>query len=72
MKVIRHWWNGSWGRLTRRDVYVRTDGRAWEVEARLGGAEGRSTIRACPDEAAATAIAEGWLDRHFEWRQLPQ
>ncbi len=70
MRVVRHWWNGSWGRLNRRDVYVRTDGSAWEVEARLGGAEGRVTVRACDGEASAVALATSWLDERFRWQQL--
>lgn len=28
--VVRHWWNGTWGRLARRDVYIRTEGRSWK------------------------------------------
>ncbi|MFG2041978.1 hypothetical protein [Dactylosporangium sp. NPDC048998] len=39
-ETVRRWWNGSWGRLNRRDVYVRTDGVSFEVEVRLGGANG--------------------------------
>jgi hypothetical protein len=70
MRAVRHWWNGSWGRLSRRDVYVRTDGKRWEVEARLGGAEGRSTVWTHDDEAGALERARSWLDPRFTWTEL--
>ncbi len=41
METVGRWWNGTWGRLARRDVYLRI-GTVSEVEAREGGAEGRS------------------------------
>nr|BFE64547.1 hypothetical protein GCM10020063_090730 [Dactylosporangium thailandense] len=44
-QVLHHWWNGSWGRLNRRDVYVRSDGDQFELELRLGGSEGRQWRR---------------------------
>jgi hypothetical protein len=59
--VVRHWWNAKWGRLVRRDLYVRTDGRRWEVEARIGGAEGRSRRQVCHNEDEALALARRWL-----------
>jgi len=43
--VVKHWWNGRWGRLTRRDVYVRTHGKRYELELREGGSEGTSWRR---------------------------
>jgi hypothetical protein len=37
-----HWWNGTWGRLARLDVFLRIERPRWEVELREGEAEGRS------------------------------
>jgi hypothetical protein len=62
-RVYKHWWNGAWGRLVRRDVYVWTDGyRRWTVKARTGGAEGRSRRQAVHDEREALALAQRWRD----------
>jgi hypothetical protein len=62
-RVVKHWWNGNWGRLARRDVYLRADAdRRWVVEARTGGAEGRSRWQVVKDERAALALAQRWLD----------
>lgn len=52
--MVEHWWNERWGRLARRDVWLRTDGTRWRVEAQQGGREGgRLWGRTYPDEAAA-------------------
>src|SRR6266545_4637355 len=61
-RVVKHWWNGLWGRIARRDVYVITDGgRRWMVEAREGGADGRVKRRhECHDEREALALAQRW------------
>lgn len=42
MEQRKHWWNGRWGRLARRDVFLRVDADRWHVEQRAGGAEGVS------------------------------
>jgi hypothetical protein len=36
MDTVEHWWNGNWGRLFRRDVWLRTDGCVWQVEVKVG------------------------------------
>jgi hypothetical protein len=38
----KHYWNGRWGRMTRMDILIFEDGGVWTVQAREGGAEGRS------------------------------
>jgi hypothetical protein len=64
-----HWWNGSWGRLARRDVLLYEDAGQWTVEAREGGAEGRSAWREYADEQSARdrvatliSVGEGWRE----------
>jgi hypothetical protein len=68
-ETVHHWWNGTWGRLNRRDVYVRTDGATFDVEVRLGGASGRrwrrefTTLPDAVDEAARHRAADQtWRD----------
>jgi hypothetical protein len=71
-RVHRHWWNGSWGRLARRDVYVWFDGyRRWAVEARSGGAEGTKRRQAVHDEHTALELAKRWRDLGGrEWKDI--
>jgi len=65
----KHYWNGKWGRLARRDILVFEDGGAWLVEAREGGAErvliafvhGRSAPRtSCRAACAARSFPSAW------------
>jgi len=71
MRIERHWWNGNRGRQGRRDVYVRTDGSLWEVEAQVGGEEGRSKVQQCPGRASAMILADAWLGSRPDWREMP-
>ncbi|MEU1751980.1 hypothetical protein ABZ436_04875 [Micromonospora matsumotoense] len=52
---VSRWWNGSWGRLTRRDVWLSREVR-WHVVARAGDVETGRALRwefATEDEARA-------------------
>ena len=69
VRVEQHWWNGD-VRLARRDVYVRTDGRLWEVEARMGGPEGKAKVQQCPGKASALILADAWRGPRWHWRQI--
>lgn len=69
VRVEQHWWNGD-VRLARRDVYVRTDGQLWEVEAQMGGKEGKSKVQQCPGKASALILADAWRGSRWQWRQL--
>ena len=31
MRTVEHWWNGSWGSMTRRDVRLQVDDGQWRV-----------------------------------------
>lgn len=71
-RTIQHWWNGTWGRLARRDIYLRSQ-TVWRVELRQGGAEGRTKEWTFDSEAQARelidqAIAAG---QSGVWRQVP-
>ncbi|MCW2643877.1 MAG: hypothetical protein JWP76_6183 [Dactylosporangium sp.] len=65
-----HWWNGTWGRLARHDIYLYEDGGRWLVEAREGGADGRSRWYGYEDEDAATECVRGLLADSPHWRQM--
>jgi hypothetical protein len=65
-----HWWNRENSMRNRRDVYVRSDGEAWEVEAQIGGVNGRSRIQQCPSLAAAMILARAWRGGGPEWREV--
>ncbi|MGI5245662.1 hypothetical protein [Dactylosporangium sp. CA-139066] len=70
----RRWWNGSWSRLTRRDVYVRNaaDGR-WQVELRRGGPDGRVRTRAFGSEHDAVEwIESSVIVGGADWREVPR
>ena len=66
----RHWWNGRWSRLARRDIFVRPlDGR-WLVELRRGGPAGRSHTWPFGSERDAVAWVESALvDAEAGWRE---
>lgn len=70
MERRKHFWNGTWGRLARRDVYLYEDGGRWWVEAREGGAEGRSRWDDFTDEDAALARVLVLLDQPGQWTEL--
>src|SRR2546421_12438372 len=53
VRVERHWWNGNRSPGGRRDVFIRTDGQKWEVEAQSGGAAGRARGQQCPRPTSA-------------------
>ncbi|MFC7548113.1 hypothetical protein [Plantactinospora sp. GCM10030261] len=70
MRIERHWWNGDSARRSRRDVFVRTDGQLWQVEAQMGGADGRSRVQECPSRASALILANAWLGGRPGWREV--
>lgn len=49
-------------------MYIRTDGQAWEVEARTGGGAGRSKVYPCPGRQSAEILAGAWMDEQHQWR----
>jgi hypothetical protein len=70
MERRKHWWNGTWGRLARRDVYLYEDAGHWLVEAREGGAEGRSRWYEFADEDDALGCVNGLLAQPGDWRDV--
>ncbi|WP_199716616.1 hypothetical protein [Micromonospora musae] len=43
-ELVGRWWNGVWGRLTRRDVWLAREVR-WHVIARAGDSETGTVLR---------------------------
>ena len=69
--MVRHWWNQQWGRMARRDVYVRSDGTRFEVEDAQGGAEGRRWLALFDSVEEAVEEAEKHLlDPQDRWRDV--
>jgi len=68
---VAHWGNGTWGRLTRRDVYLHT-GQIWRAELRQGDAEGRVPVEDFINEADARAYVERALGAvtNVDWKEL--
>ena len=70
MERRKHWWNGTWGRLARRDIYLYNDGDRWLIEVREGGAEGRSKWFEYDDEEVALNDVRLLLVGPGRWREL--
>lgn len=70
VRVEQHWWNGEAGLRRRRDVFIRTDGERWEVEARAGGGTGRSKVHHCPGRHSAEILAGAWMNADMQWQSM--
>ena len=70
MEQRKHWWNGKWGRIARRDVFLRVSGDQWYVESRNGGADGVSHFFEYGSEDAALEEVRVLLSGPDDWREL--
>ena len=66
----RHWWNGRWGRIARRDIYLRAEGDRYAVEAREGGAEGTTRTWHPPTKKDALSLLDDLMSDQDGWREL--
>jgi hypothetical protein len=67
------WWNGRYGRLARRDIWLYTDGTTWRVEARNGDGDSAKWHHDYVDGTEARAVVAAMIDRTggpTEWRDL--
>jgi hypothetical protein len=56
--LVARWWNGRWGRLGRRDIWLRRR-TVWEVEARHGETDdGKSQRWEFTDDDEALAMIQ--------------
>ncbi|MET8912403.1 hypothetical protein [Micromonospora sp. NPDC004551] len=70
-EVVRRWWNGIWGRLTRRDVWLVRETR-WTVMARAGDTESGKVLRwEFDSEPQALEMVDRLLraDTAGQWRE---
>jgi len=71
MDQVARYWNGQFGRLARRDIWLKTDGVSWRVEARRGDGDASVWGRDYLTEAAARADMAALMERtHDTWRDL--
>ena len=70
MEQRKHWWNGKWGRIARKDVFLRVNGDTWHVEARAGGADGVSRFYEFGGEDEALESVRAMLNGPGTWREL--
>jgi hypothetical protein len=71
VETVGRWWNGSWGRLARRDIWLSTDGRRWVVRFRHGGDDGREGEFVFAEEAEARRLVERLIEvAPGGWREL--
>jgi hypothetical protein len=71
VEVVERWWNGRYGRLARRDLWLKRDAEAWRVEARAGDSDSPTWGRDYPDETTARAMLDQLLARGSDtWRDL--
>jgi hypothetical protein len=68
--IERHWWNGDRSARGRRDVFIRTNGSRWEVEARAGCGSDWSRVDQCPGRRSAEILADAWMGNHQGWLLL--
>ncbi|MEV1320036.1 hypothetical protein AB0J14_28615 [Micromonospora arborensis] len=69
--VAGRWWNGIWGRLGRRDVWLTREVR-WKVTARAGDSETGRVLRwefDTEDEAHAMVKRLLAADTGGQWRK---
>ncbi len=72
MERRKHYWNSRWGRLTRQDLLLYEDAGVWMVEAREGGADGKSRWFELPNEDIALDCIRDLitLSKMDGWRAL--
>lgn len=72
MELVGRWWNGIWGQLARRDIWLYRES-VWHVHAREGDTESSRELKwQFPDERAARAMVERLMQARGpgEWRDL--
>jgi hypothetical protein len=70
-ELVERWWNGRFGRLARRDVWL-YGSATWRVESREGDADsGRGNTWTFDDEEQARAMVRRLLETGGDgWRDL--
>jgi hypothetical protein len=69
VRLVGRWWNRIAGGIARRDIWLKTDGTVWLVEAR----DGRRPIWAheYPSEREARELITTMMDRSGDrWKDI--
>lgn len=69
MHTVEHWWNGVSGGHARRDVFLRTDGTAWEVELRHYP-ESSKRMRSLSEAEARVHVQDAMSSGNDPWERL--
>jgi hypothetical protein len=71
--LVEPWWNGTYGRMARRDIWLHDEGGRWVVEISMGSLEAGERARwPYDDEATARAMLRRCLETGGSgWRSLP-
>ncbi|MCM0674668.1 hypothetical protein NCC78_08200 [Micromonospora phytophila] len=73
MEVRGRYWNGAWGRIARRDIWLLSDGRLWRVRGRLGGDGGREVSHDFTNEGSARTMVDRMMEASAgTWRDLTE
>lgn len=65
------WWNGSYGRINRRDIWLYTNGHVWRVDARQGDGDAKIWSKTMVREEDARELAADMRARTGDtWREL--
>ena len=70
MELVKRWWNGRYGRIARRDIWLERD-TTWHVRARQGDGDSPSKTWTFPDQAQADALVQQLLDTApDDWKDI--
>lgn len=71
MQLVQRWWNGRFGRLARRDVWLE-QGTVWRVRARQGDGDSPMKTWTFTERSEAEALVQRLLTVKpgDEWRDL--
>jgi hypothetical protein len=70
MERRKYWWNGRSEPRQRQDLLLYEDAGQWWLEARMGGAAGRSRWLEFGDEDAALDVVRALMEGGSVWREL--
>jgi hypothetical protein len=71
VQLVQRWWNGRFGRLARRDVWLE-QGTVWRVRARQGDGDSPTKAWTFTDRAEADVMVQRLLTAQAtdEWRDI--
>jgi hypothetical protein len=74
VELVGRWWNGIWGQLARRDIWLYSE-TVWHVHAREGDTGNSHELKwSYPDEGPARAMVDRLIRAPGpgEWRDLTE